>query len=97
MTESPLNTALRIFEAAEANLVKLEKLWVEMESVIPNGVAFLDDSGYENNCRDFENVLASLPKIDGWKPEIYLMDLNEIGQNRLDAMEVGESECEVSV
>tara|TARA_R100001129_G_scaffold170764_1_gene140471 strand:+ start:12295 stop:13482 length:1188 start_codon:yes stop_codon:yes gene_type:complete len=97
MTESPLNTALRIFEAAEANLVKLEKLWVEMESVIPNGVAFLDDSGYENNSRDFENVLASLPKIDGWKPEIYLMDLNEIGQNRLDAMEVGESECEVSV
>lgn len=97
MTESPLNTALRIFEAAEANLVKLEKLWVEMESVIPNGVAFLDDSGYENNCGDFENVLASLPKIDGWKPEIYLMGLNEIGQNRLDAMELGEIECQLSV
>jgi len=97
MTDSPLNTALRIFEAAEANLVKLERLWKEMESVIPDGVAFLEDSGYENNCRDFENVLASLPKIDGWKPDIYLMDLNEIGQNRLDAMEVGEIECKISV
>lgn len=97
MKESPLNTALRIFEAAEANLVKLEKLWMEIESVIPSGVAFLEDSGYENNCRDFANVLACLPKIDGWKPEIHLMDLNEIGQNRLDAMEVGEIEFQISV
>ncbi len=97
MTESPLNAALRIFEAAEANLVKLERLWIEIESVISNEVAFLEDSGYENNCRDFENVLASLPKIDGWKPEVYLMDLNEIGQNRLDAMDVGEIECQISV
>ncbi|RQW71841.1 restriction endonuclease [Halomonas sp. YLB-10] len=97
MTESPLNSALRIFEAAEANLVKLEKLWLEMESVIPNGVAFLEDSGYESNCMDFENLLASLPKIDGWKPEIYLLSLNEIGQSRLDAMEVGEIECQISV
>lgn len=97
MTESPLNAALRIFETAEANLVKLEKIWIEMESIIPSGVAFLDDSGYENNCRDFENVLSCLPKIDGWKPKIYLMNLNEIGQNRLDAMEVGEIECQISV
>lgn len=97
MTESPLNAALRFFEAAEANLVKLESLWIEMESVIPNGVAFLEDAGYENNCRDFENILASIPKIDGWKPEVHLMDLNEIGQHRLDAMEVGEIECEISV
>jgi hypothetical protein len=97
MTESPLNAALRIFEAAEANLVKLEKIWIEMESIIPSGVAFLEDSGYENNCRDFENVLACLPKIDGWKPKIYLMNLNEIGQNRLDAMEVGEIECQISI
>lgn len=97
MTESSLNAALRIFEATEANLVKLEKIWIEMESVILSGVVFLEDSGYENNCRDFENVLASLPKIDGWKPKIYLMNLNEIGQNRLDAMEVGEIECQISV
>lgn len=97
MNESPLNTALRIFETAEANLVKLEHLWQEMEAVIPSGVAFLEDSGYENNCSDFETILTALPKIDGWKPEIYVMDLNEIGQNRLDAMELGEIECEISV
>lgn len=97
MTESPLNAALRIFEATEANLVKLERLWQEIESVIPSGVAFLEDSGYENNCMDFENVLTSLPKIDGWKPNIYLMSLHEIGQSRFDAMEVGEIECQISV
>ena len=41
--------------------------------------------------------MAALPKIDGWKPEIYLMDLNEIGQSRLEALEVGEIECKVAV
>ncbi len=97
MNESPLNIALKHFEAAEANLVKLERLWEELESVIPSGVAFLEDAGYENNCRDFEAILTELPKIDGWKPDIYLMDLNEIGQNRLDAMEVGEIACKISV
>ena len=97
MTESPLNAALRIFEAAEANLVKLEKLWMEIESAIPNGVVFIEDSSYENNCRDFEYVLASLPKIDGWKPEIYLMGLSDIGRSRIDAMEFGEFECKISV
>jgi len=50
MTKSSLNNALRIFEAAEANLVKLENLWIEIESVIPNDVAFFEDSGYESDC-----------------------------------------------
>ena len=79
MEDNPLNAALRIFETAEANLVKLENIWEEMEEVIPKGVEFLEDSGYESNCRDFENVLDSLPKIDGWKPDIFVMDLHFLG------------------
>jgi hypothetical protein len=42
-------------------------------------------------------LITAPPKIDGWKPEIILMELDEIAQNRLDAQEVGEIECIVSV
>ncbi len=97
MNESPLNTALRSFEVVEANLVKIEKVLGKIEASIPEGIAFGDDPEYENNCRIFHKLLSSLPKIDDWKPEIYLMDLNEIAQNRLDAKEIGEIEVLVSV
>src|SRR5208282_2521047 len=97
MTESPLNAALRHFEAAEANLIKIEKVLDEIESAIPEGVAFGENHEYEDNCRSFNSLLASLPKIDQWKPEIVLMDLDEIAQKRLDAQEVGEFECIVSI
>src|SRR3990172_1736785 len=97
MNDSPLNAALRHFEAAEANLVKIEKVLSEIESAIPQGIVFGEDLEYETNCRSFEALLSSLPKIDRWKPDIWLMELDEIAQNRLDAQEVGEIECAVSV
>lgn len=98
MSESPLNAALRHFEAAEANLVKAEKLLSEIEAAIPSGIAFFGDNPeYETNCRNFEVLIKALPKIEGWKPEIYFMDLDEIAQNRLDAQEVGEIECMMSI
>ena len=97
MSESPLNTALRHFEAAEANLVKAEKLLAEIEATIPSGIAFGENPDYETSCRNFDVLIAALPKIDGWRPEITLMELDEIAQNRLDAQEVGEIECIVSI
>ena len=75
MNDSPLNAALRQFEATEANLAKIEG----------------ENHEYEENCRSFYALLESLPKIDQWKPEIYLMELDEIAQNRLDAQEIGWS------
>ena len=58
---------------------------------------FNDSPEYDIRWRDFEAILESLPKLDGWKPEIKLWDLDEITQNRLDAQEIGEIECVVSV
>lgn len=97
MSDSPLNAALRQFEAVEANLVKIEKVLCEIDSAIPQGIAFGDNPEYESNCRSFHALLESLPKIDDWKPIISLMDLDEVAQNRLDAEEVGEVSCIVSV
>ena len=97
MTDSPMNEALRHFEAAEANLVKIERVLARIETAIPQGIAFGDNPEYEDLCRSFDALLASLPRIDQWKPEIVLLDLDEIAQWRLDALEVGEIECTVSV
>jgi hypothetical protein len=98
MTESALNNALKHFEAAEANLVKAEKVLTEIYAAIPTGIAFVgNDPVYEENCRCFEDLLSALPKINEWKPDIILLSLDEIAQNRLDANEVGEIECLVSV
>ena len=88
--DSPINSALRQFEATEANLAKLEHTWSEIEKLTPEGPAFGNDPAYEEHVRVYEDVLAALPKIDGWKPESVPMDLNSIGQNRLDAKEIGE-------
>jgi hypothetical protein len=97
MTESPLNAALRHFEAAEANLQKAEKVLTLIKDAIPKGIAFGETPEYENSCRNFAAILVALPCIDGWKPEITLMELDEIAQNRLDAQEVGEVEAIVSI
>ncbi len=96
-SQTGLAGALRQFEAAEANLEKLERLWQVIASLIPVGIAFGSNAAYDDRCRAFENILEHLPKIDGWSPEAKPMDLNEIAQARLDAQELGEISCTVSV
>ena len=94
---SSIMAALEQFEAAEANLVKLERLWEEMATMIPTGVAFGENVEYEDRSRSFDLLLASLPKIDGWKPTATPPDLDGLAQSRLDAMEIDEPSAHVSV
>lgn len=98
MIDSSLNKALRQFESTEANLEKIEKIWMEIKEKIGTGITFVfDDPEYENNIRSFYSLIESLPNIDGWKPKIVLMEPNEIAQSRLDASEIGEIEFAVSI
>ncbi len=87
---SPLMAALAIFEAAEANLVKLERVWSEIEARIPTGISYGSDPEFEDRLRIFTTLQAALPKIDSWAPAAVPPSLNEIAQNRIDALEVGE-------
>jgi hypothetical protein len=82
--------ALQKFEAAEANLVKLERLWEELQSRFPSGLTLDENPEYEDRSRSFKLVLASLPKIDSWRPEITPPGIEGLAQNRLDFMELGE-------
>tara|TARA_R110001592_G_scaffold362112_1_gene674946 strand:+ start:19 stop:1209 length:1191 start_codon:yes stop_codon:yes gene_type:complete len=96
---SSLNDALKQFEATEANLVKLEALWEKIKSMIPESVSFGDmtDGVYDDCCRDYRQVREALPKIDGWTMPDSLLELNEIGQFRFDAMEIGDFESAVII
>jgi hypothetical protein len=78
-------------------VAKLEHLWSEIAKLTPSGLQFGNDPAYEEYVRAFKDVLAALPSIDGWKPESVPMDLNSIGQNRLDAKEVGEISAEIAI
>jgi hypothetical protein len=95
--DSPINSALRQYEATEANVEKLERVWGAITKLIPNGLAFGNDPAYEEHVRNYADILRALPTIDGWKPESIPMDLNTIGQTRLDAKECGEISAEVAV
>lgn len=95
--DSPINAALRQFEATEANLAKLERLWSEIQKLTPYGLQFGNNPVYEERVRVFEDLITALPTIDGWKPQSVPMDLNSIGQSRLDAKECGEISAEVAV
>jgi hypothetical protein len=92
--ENTLMAALQQFEATEANLVKLERLWQEILKKIPNQspnyFQFGSDPDYDNLRRAFKEVIAALPAIDGWKPECRLMGLSDIARARLEAQELME-------
>ncbi len=94
---SSLMAAVEVFEAAEANLVKLERLWDETRSLIPPGIVFGENPQYEDRCRSFQAVLSALPKIAGWKPDISLPDLSAIAHTRLEAAELSEPLMEIQV
>jgi hypothetical protein len=95
--DSPINSALRPFEATEANLAKLERLWSKIQEKTPGGIQFGSDGAYEELVRSYQDILGSLPKIDGWRPERIPMDIDAIAQCRLDAKEVGEISMEMSI
>lgn len=95
--DSPINSALRQFEATEANLTKLERLWSEIVKLIPEGIQFTSNPEYEEKVRVYQDVLDALPKIDGWKPTSMPTDLDALAQWRLDAIEIDEIECKIAV
>jgi hypothetical protein len=87
---SDLMLALKSFEAIEANLVKAEKLWNELQELFPAGVSFGENLKYEDRSRSFEAMLAALPTLDGWHPNVVPPDLNGVAETRFDLMELGD-------
>ena len=86
---SALETALQQFEAAEANLEKLERLWEKISALIPDSPAFGAPPEYDELCMAFRGILPALPAMGGVRVKDLLYDYDNAGQMRLDALEVG--------
>lgn len=87
---------LKVLETTEANLAKAERLWTELRRRIPDGIDFSSNLEYDDFRRRYRDVVAEMPAIDGFRVADETLDLNAIAQWRLDAMEVGEVEAQVS-
>ena len=94
---STLQSALEKFEATEANLEKLEKLWERMAPHISGGISFGAPPEYEELCLAFRGILPALPAIGGVRVEDHLYDYDSMGQMRLDAQEIGELDAQISI
>jgi len=93
-----LTEALRAFEAAEANVVRLENLWSQIEKEFPTGNVFEAESPeYENQCRSYEAILDALPSIDAWKPTETPLSLSDVNYQTIDAREVGDVESQMAL
>lgn len=92
LNKPPLSEALRHLEIAEANLVKLESLWIDISSMMPEGPAFGAPEEYEDKCRSYEAFLPFLTKIDGWRPTATPLEFDAIGQARLSLLEFGSGD-----
>ena len=97
LVKSTLDHAMRQFELAEANLVRLENLWGRIEGALPSGPAFGAPAGYEEWRIAFERILEELPAIDGFSVENHVYHYDEVGQLLLDAFEVGDIEVQLDV
>ena len=81
---------LAVLAAAEANLGKLERLWGEIRSLMPDGLDFSDNPRYDEKVFAFEQILAALPAVAGSKPNINFFTSSQIAQMNLDSRELGE-------
>lgn len=96
-----LEHALEQFDAVDANLRRLEKVWTELRELVPDGIVFAggspEDRRYQDLCRAYEQILAGLPPIGDCRIQSVPESLNVIAQNRLDAQEIGFADAVVSV
>lgn len=96
-----LTDAIRQFDATEANLKRLEDLWVEISGLIPAGMSI--DTGspeaqqHADLCRTFEHIRKAMPKVDGYELTNELVDLDSIFMSRVEARELGEISVAISV
>jgi hypothetical protein len=96
-----LEEALSQFDAVDANLGRLEKIWADMQTLIPINIEFIQDGPtgrkYQELARAYAGMLKGLPPIGDFKIEAQPLSINEIAHARLDARGVGEPDAIVSV
>jgi len=91
-----LNETLKAFESTEANLVKLDQLWSEMERFLSTANSNFHNAEhekeYESRARSFRLILRTMPKIDGHELEDEVDRYDDVFIAHYQASEVGDFE-----
>jgi hypothetical protein len=77
-------------DRAAANLAKLEGVWSRATAFIPEGPARGSPPEYDDLRRAWADLLPGLPMIDGWTVTDPLPDIDEMGQEFIDYIDIGE-------
>jgi hypothetical protein len=92
-----LEKTLEQFDAVETNLRRLEKVWNEMQQLIPDGLVFVGNSPenlrYVELRRSYASILKGVPPVGDYRIEEVTGDLDSIAHARLDALDLGEPEA----
>src|SRR5438874_2438619 len=94
-----LNETLKEFEAVEANVSKLERLWAQIKPLLPvtdREASVKDAEKYIELQRSFDHIAKGLPKIDGFELDRCLLDPDDILKSSIDCLELGEISVSVS-
>jgi hypothetical protein len=94
-----LNDTLKQFEAVEANLAKLERLWTAIKPLLPgtpNEASVKDPDKYTELERSFSHIAKGMPSVDGFKLESCLLHPDDILTNSIDCLELNEISVSVT-
>jgi len=91
-TSPDLNEALKQFDAVQANLHKLDRLWESLDKMLPSGnemgfTASADE--YRDLVRKFIFIAEKMPKIDGFGLTWEFSEPDTIMGNHVDYAELG--------
>lgn len=95
-----LNDTLKQFEAVEANLAKLDRLWAQIRPLLPASereASVTDPEKYLDLQRAFNQIAKGMPKVDGFYLEQCLMDPDAILSNNIDCLELCEISASIAV
>ena len=81
--------------------MRLEKVWTEMQGLIPSGIAFVESAPegrrYQELTRSYRDISGALPAVSGFRITSIPMGLNEIARARLDAADSGELSIDIAL
>jgi hypothetical protein len=97
MSGNDLMAALEQFDISESNLAKIETLWAEMEALLPKGLSRDDNPEYDERRRAYDLLLNELPAVGGFRPEREPPTPDQVGQMRIEYLELGEPGAEFAV
>jgi hypothetical protein len=91
-----LADVLATYDRVALNLDKLDRVWQQMVAVLPDG-PFLgegspDEDQYQHLAETWARLRDSLPAINGWRITAEVVDFAEVGQARLDYLDIDEPE-----